>query len=296
MDAITAIPSQSDLKELGYLAAGLAKSDLAPPLFRNNNANCFLAAQYAVQMGLPVLTIMQGMYVPKRGGKVGFTTEFYLGRLIDSRRIVGTIRYEVYRLTDNMLDGRLPDIEVIARVIDAATGEEISERINMQQALAEGWAKRVRLRDGSGEMPSKYETMPEQMLKKRACTWLVRNHYPDVMQSAMERGEIEDVARAEAARYAEVVDTARERAKLPPGTELPRDLQEEAPETPPEDRCTQDQVDRITDWLLSERVDGEAVMEHLRARGHKEPDTLSKADADELLEMIQGEDFAITEE
>jgi len=303
-EAITSTPTQQDMSDLWRAASGIADSELAPPLFRRNPANAMLAMQFAQQMELPILTVMQAMYVPKKGARVGFSSEFYLGRLIASKRIVGTIRYETYALADELLDGRLADIEVRARVTDAATGEELEERISMRQALAEGWAKRIRKRDGSGEMPSKYETMGEQMLKKRAATWLIRNHYPDVMQGTQERGEIEDVALAGAAREADAVMVARARAKLPPGTDIveqpeggeePQGEAEPGRETPdqvaPQSRCSEAQEHLIHDWLTQEHIDGRAVQAHLEALGHASAGSLSRDQAQELLDLIEGGEF-----
>ncbi|MBM66073.1 MAG: hypothetical protein CMH55_07560 [Myxococcales bacterium] len=294
--ALTSILKDDSNASLSKAAKVFAQSDLVPPIFRNDHASCFLAAQYAVQMGLPALTVMQAMYVPKRGAKVGFSAEFYLGRLIDKNLIVGTVSYEVFDLpgSDGLIQNRFPDIGVTATVIDRATGVEHSETITMRQAVAEGWAKPQQRRDGSGELPSKYQTMPEQMLKKRAVTWLIRNHYPNVMQGAAEVTELEDVQRVEEAREAEVVKQDIADA-FTPASKRTKPAEEPEPAEPPpvphggiEDTTEGD----ILDWMAQDGVDARAVNQYLKdAYEALTPTQLSEAQGQELLELLQAGRF-----
>ena len=52
----------------------------------------------------------------------------------------------------------------------------------MDTARKEGWIKN-----------SKYKTMPEQMLRYRSATWLIRTHCPEVLLGMQSSEEIQDV-------------------------------------------------------------------------------------------------------
>jgi hypothetical protein len=199
-------PATTDMLQKGHiealvaLANTLSKSTIIPEIFRGNPANCLLAAETAWRLGLPTVQLMRAMYVAKRGAVFGFTAEFFVAQLMRSGRIVGAPSYETELLSGELLGDPLqglPDIQVTARVVDQATGAMVQKSVSMRQAVAMGWTRRMRRNDGSGEMPSKYETMGEEMLQKRAITWLVRTHYADVMYGLQEADEIEDVRRDE---------------------------------------------------------------------------------------------------
>ena len=62
------------------------------------------------------------------------------------------------------------------------TGEVVKVSVSMETAKKEGWTRNT-----------KYQTMPEQMLRYRSATWLIRLHCPEVLLGMQASDEISDV-------------------------------------------------------------------------------------------------------
>ena len=291
---LSSVPEKAALESWRAYATDLAKSPLLPKPFHGNPVNVGLAIQYAAQMQLPVLTVVNAMYQPRPGGNLGFATEFMVGRLIESGRIVGTIKYETVLLTDDPIGGskELPDLKVTASVVDRESGEVASSSISMRQAWAEGWAKRN----------SKYETSPEGMLRKRAATLLIRDHYPNVLQGARTLDEMEDIQFAEEAARSSAKASALDMINVPPSAravelEAPQELtpaqQDHREAAPKAGLATAEQHNALLDWLISEHVDPGEIRRYIRdAYGAQDVDLLTQDQARETLDMIERGDFA----
>jgi hypothetical protein len=291
---LSSVPERAALESWRAYATDLAKSPLLPKPFHGNPVNVGLAIQYAAQMQLPVLTVVNAMYQPRPGGNLGFATEFMVGRLIESGRVLGTIKYETVLLTDDPIGGQkmLPDLKVTASVVDRESGETASSSISMRQAWAEGWAKRN----------SKYESSPEGMLRKRAATLLIRDHYPNVLQGARTLDEMEDIqfaeeasqtaARASALDMVNVAPSARP-VEVSPVAELTPVQQDAAEAGPKPKMATAEQHNALLDWLVSEHVAPGEVRRYIKdAYGAKDVEMLNAEQAAETLDMIERGDFA----
>ena len=66
--------------------------------------------------------------------------------------------------------------------LNIGSGKEISITVGMDTARKEGWTSNP-----------KYKTMPEQMLRYRSATWLIRTHCPEVLLGMQSSEEIQDV-------------------------------------------------------------------------------------------------------
>ena len=290
---LSSVPEKAALESWRAYATDLAKSPLLPKPFAGNPVNVGLAIQYAAQMQLPVLTVVNAMYQPRPGGNLGFATEFMVGRLIESGRIVGTIRYETVLLTDDPIGGQkqLPDLKVTASVVDRESGEVASSSISMRQAWAEGWAKRN----------PKYETSPEGMLRKRAATLLIRDHYPNVLQGARTLDEMEDIQYVEQAAKTSERASALDMVNVAPSArpvELdapvePTPAQRDAQETQRSPLASAQQHNALLDWLMSDHVNPGEIRRFLKdAFGVQDVDLLTEDQAQEVLDMIERGDFA----
>ena len=62
------------------------------------------------------------------------------------------------------------------------TGEIVKVSVSMETAKKEGWTRNT-----------KYQTMPQQMLRYRSATWLIRLHCPEVLLGMQASDEITDV-------------------------------------------------------------------------------------------------------
>ncbi len=120
------VHTDEHLRDASAFAGKLAKVQMLPPDFQGNVGNCFLAIEYAGILKLPFLSVMLAMFIPRKGGKPGFSAEFYLSRLKTSLKIVGTVEYEVVNLSEKDLLPGVPDIAVRATVIDRETKKGVA--------------------------------------------------------------------------------------------------------------------------------------------------------------------------
>lgn len=168
--------SESAVEELRKRCERIAASGLVPDHFAKNPRSIAIAIDMAKALGENEIMLMQQIHMVS--GKPGFAAQFMLSRLRRSGAIHGTVRYEI--------TGKGDTLEVRAYVTDAQTGERIDgPPASMEMAKAEGWTKNP-----------KYKSMPEGMLRKRAITFLVRDHYPDVLAGFHTVDELEDVSAA----------------------------------------------------------------------------------------------------
>lgn len=179
--AITSL-GDDDIKRLKDHCVRLAKSGLVPDHFAKTPEAVYTALEMARALQEEPVTLMQSIYFI--GGKAGFAASYMLSRMRRRGVIRGTVRY--------LVTGKGDGLAVRASVVDAVTGEVIEgPEVSMDMARAEGWTKNA-----------KYKSMPEVMLRKRAITFLVREHYPDVLMGFHTLDEIEDVHAARTIRVA----------------------------------------------------------------------------------------------
>ena len=166
-----------DIESLKAHAKIVAASGLVPEHFKKNPAAIYTAVGLAKSMGEDPIHVCQNIYFV--GGRPGWNSSFLLARLRRTKTIKGTVRYDI---EDTEKDG----LTVRARCIDAETGDEIAgPSASMRMAVDDGWAKN-----------SKYQTMPEIMLRNRALAFLVRYQYPEVLAGLPMAEELQDVQAA----------------------------------------------------------------------------------------------------
>lgn len=153
-----------------------ASSDLVPAEYRGKIANVMIATNMARRMGADVLQVMQNLYIVH--GKPGWSAQFLIAMFNESGEYT-SIRY---RFTG---EKGADSWGCIAYCMEKATGEEISgTEVTIAMAKAEGWY---------GKNGSKWKTIPEQMLRYRSATYLVRATAPQLAMGLQTKEEIEDV-------------------------------------------------------------------------------------------------------
>ena len=150
----------------------MAVSDIIPMHYRGKPSNVFIAIQTAYRMNIDPMLVMQNTYVVS--GKLGMNSSFAISLANNSGLFDAGIRYRI--------EGKGKELAVTAYANLKKNGEEISYRITMAEAIAEGWTKN-----------SKYQTLPELMLRYRAATLLIRTHAPEVINAMHTVEELEDV-------------------------------------------------------------------------------------------------------
>lgn len=139
------------------MARALASSDLVPAQYRDKLANCLIALDIAVQRKASPLTIMQNMTIIS--GRPAWSAQYIIAS-INSCGLFSPLRYE-WRGAESS-----DEWGCRAYAYDARTNERLDGSwISIGMAKAEGWYQR------SG---SKWQTMPEQMLRYRAGSFFGR--------------------------------------------------------------------------------------------------------------------------
>lgn len=159
----------------------------------NGLANCVIALNMANRMGADPLMIMQNLYIVE--GRPAWSSQFVIGAINTSGKY-SPLRFEMedrgeIEVTYTTKEWKwnpqqrkslpeekthtvkLRNIVCKAWAIEAGTGERLeSAEISMEMAVKEGWYQK----NGS-----KWQTMPEQMLRYRAASFFGRIYAPEVL-------------------------------------------------------------------------------------------------------------------
>ena len=141
------------------ISQGLAKSDMLSPVFRGKPHNVMIALMLAQDIGVNPFTVMQNISVIS--GKPCFSTAFLIALANRHGVFQGPI--------DWTIEGKGKDLVVTATAILARSGMRVSYPVSMAMAQAEGWTKN-----------SKYQTIPELMLRYRSAATLINLYCPEV--------------------------------------------------------------------------------------------------------------------
>lgn len=179
--AIAERPQSSNEVEFTLMqrqAALFASSPLIPAHLRAGTpqqamANCYIAMTIADRMGEDRMTVMQNIHIVH--GTAGFRAQYMIARANASDVFKDGIDWEIA--------GEGDKLAVTAFATLASTGRRVAITVDMKMAKAEGWTKNT-----------KYQTMPEIMLRYRSGTFLVRMYAPQVMLGYQTVEEHEDVA------------------------------------------------------------------------------------------------------
>lgn len=157
-------------------AKAFCSSDLVPSQYRNNLPNALIALEVAKRLGASVLAVMQSLYVVN--GRPAFGSSFLIATVNACGRFT-PIRFRMEGKEGSQSWG------CRAYATDKSTGEEcVGPLISMAMAKAEGWI------DKKG---SKWQTMPEVMLRYRAAAFWQRLYAPELSLGMHTREEMEDV-------------------------------------------------------------------------------------------------------
>ena len=159
------------------MGKALATSVFFPDTLKGDVASAVVIYDLAERMGLSVLEVAQNIYIIH--GRPAFSTAFLVARLNESGRIRGALKTVV---SD---DGQ----SAYSEAVDATTGETLrGMTVTTAMARREGWATK---------RGSKWQTMPELMLRKRAQTFFIREFFPETMFGIRPAEEVEDIIDAE---------------------------------------------------------------------------------------------------
>jgi len=154
-------------------ANALCHSAFFPDTLKGDLASAVIVYDLSTRMNISVMEVAQSVYIIY--GRPSFSTSFLVARLNQSGLIKGSLRSIV---SEDLQSCR-------CEAIDTATGETyVGMTVTMQMAHAEGWVSKK---------GSKWQTMPELMLRKRAQSFFIKEFYPQTMFGTQSSEEMEDV-------------------------------------------------------------------------------------------------------
>jgi len=152
-------------------------SSLVPEHYRGdaNFGNCMIAVEMAARVRASPMMVMQNLYIVH--GKPGWSSQFLIATFNASGRF-GPIDYEEIGKPGTDSYG------IRATTYNVKTGNVLKgPPVTMEMAKKEGWFSKP---------GSKWQTIPELMLRYRAATFLVRVTAPEIGMGMQTVDEIED--------------------------------------------------------------------------------------------------------
>ena len=153
-----------------------AASSLVPQQFQGNVANCAIALNMAMRLQADPMSVMQQLYIVH--GKPAWSSAFLIATFNKSGKF-SSIKYR-FSGTEGT-----DDWGCRAWATELSTGDKITgPLVTMGMAKKEGW---------STKNGSKWQTMPELMLKYRAAAFLIRTTAPEIAMGIYTVEEVHDV-------------------------------------------------------------------------------------------------------
>lgn len=178
----------ASFKDAFMIGKYFAQSNLVPQAYQQKPMDCAIAVDIANRMGVSPMFVMQNLWVVR--GIPSWSGQACMGIIKASGRYKN-VKY-------NMTGEKGKDSwGCYVSAIEVATGEEIKgAEVNLDMAKKEGWY---------GKSGSKWQTMPEIMLRYRAATFFARLYCPNELMGFKVEGEVEDIAKPEPTKAIDVM-------------------------------------------------------------------------------------------
>lgn len=153
------------------LAASFSKSPLVPKEFQNNEGSCLIAIDMAARCKMSPLMVMQNIYIVYN--KPSWSSKFIIALINQSKRYATPLQFAFNKeKTSCYAWAKTYDNEIIEGPV-----------ITLEMAKKEGWMTK------SG---SKWQTMPELMLRYRAASFFGNTNCSDLLMGIPSADEIID--------------------------------------------------------------------------------------------------------
>lgn len=194
MQCAAKLLSSSTLVPVAYRAWDEKKGDNPNAL-----ANCVVSLNMAQRMGADPLMVMQNLYIVE--GRPSWSSQWIIAAINGCGRFsplrfdmkdLGPkeVEYEVTKWVNrervtNRHKATVQNLECIAWAIEKETGARIdSPRVSVEMAVKEGWY---------GKSGSKWQTMPEVMLRYRTASFFGKLYAPELLMGLQSVEEAQDV-------------------------------------------------------------------------------------------------------
>lgn len=162
----------------------LTQSQIIPQSYQNNLPNVMVALEIAARTKTSPVIVMQNLNVIK--GRPSWSSKYIIAALTSSR--VYNLRYEMEErgtVSVKVFNGerKVPNTACRVLATDRRTGEERQGPwVTMEMAVKEGWY---------GKTDSKWQTMPDIMIRYRAATFFANVYYPELTVGLNVEDEVE---------------------------------------------------------------------------------------------------------
>jgi hypothetical protein len=204
-------------------------STLVPKDFQGNIANCAIAINIAKRLGTdPFMTIQN---VDIIHGRPSFRATFLIAMVNSAGR------FEPLQFKMEGEEGK-PSRSCVAWTKSKPEGTPLEgPKITLEMAKAEGW---------STKNGSKWQTMPELMLRYRAAAFFARLYAPDITLGMMTAEEVADTVERDVTPRAEASPLFKTLAAKSPQTALPPEVGEKTGNQNGSAESSSDKVEVIT--------------------------------------------------
>lgn len=195
------------------MAKCLAASKIVPETFRNNIPDCMIALEMASRIGANPMAVMQNLYIVH--GKPAWSSQFLISCINASGKF-SPLRYKETGEKGKDSQG------IIAWAKDKSGEVLDSPEVNIKMAKAEGWFSK----NGS-----KWQTMPDLMLRYRAATLFARTYCPELTMGMHTDDEVIDISPI-------VTETVVKKSKIESGdllSSIKKEVIPIAPAAPPDE-------------------------------------------------------------
>jgi hypothetical protein len=168
--------------EFGQRVAKMfAESQLVPQALRGKVADCLIALDMAERMGEDPIMVMQNIFFVH--GRAGWAAQYMIARANRSGHFAGPLRWRTTGAGTDLAVTCFADLADIAPGSGPGQADDrrVEITVSMAMARADGWTQN-----------EKYKSIPEQMLRWRSATWLIRLYSPEVMMGLPALDELED--------------------------------------------------------------------------------------------------------
>ncbi len=155
------------------MAEALSKSRMIPADYQGKPENTLIAIEVAQRTGASPLAVMQNLYIVH--GRPGWSAQYIIAAINASGKY-SPLRFAVTGTGDER--------SCIAWATDRSGERLESPPVSIAMAKKEGWY---------GKNGSKWQTMPELMLRYRAATLFGRLYAPEILMGMRTQDEIEDI-------------------------------------------------------------------------------------------------------
>jgi hypothetical protein len=151
----------------------LAESDLVPSQYKGKLANCLVALEVAQRTGASALAVMQSLHVIN--GRPSWSSQYIIAAINSCGRFA-PLRFK--------LEGSGDTLTCTAWTSDKSGEVLEGPAVSIAMAKAEGWYQK---------QGSKWQTMPELMIRYRAAAFFGRLYAPEILLGMRTEEEERDI-------------------------------------------------------------------------------------------------------